>query len=268
VRAGALLVAAAVSLASGVARCEALVRIDTRAGVSQAFLFQPHSRATASLILFAGGHGNLGLHEEGGEPGMEWGRNNFLVRSREKFHAAGFNVAVVDAPSDQKSSDGMLYGFRTGKPHVQDIDAVIAWLRARADLPVWLVGTSRGTESAAWVAIHSRASPAGLVLTSSMGAENQKGRAVTEMPLKQIAIPVLVVAHEDDECQVTPPSAARTIVTKLKNSPRAELLMVRGGGKPQSRACKALSPHGFLGIEDQVLQAIIAFIRSAGPVGP
>jgi len=47
------------------------------------------------VILFAGGHGALGLKSASA---MRWGEGNFLVRSRDEFSAHNLMVAVVDAP--------------------------------------------------------------------------------------------------------------------------------------------------------------------------
>lgn len=182
-------------------RAEDVVTLNTRPGVRQGFLLlEPGIKPVAAVILFAGGNGDLGLD---GKPRL----TNFLVRSRELFVAHDFLVAVVDAPSDRKGTTGMLGGFRAGAEHTADIDAVIAYLRKRADVPVWLAGTSRGTESATSVAIHAKHPVAGVVLTSSMSEPNSNGTAVTQMALDRIQTPVLVVAHRDDGCHHTPRKA-------------------------------------------------------------
>lgn len=191
------------------------------------------------------------------------GKNNFLVRTRHDFAAHGFAVAVVDAPSDRKERIGMLGGFRNSAEHVTDIDAVTTHLKKTVGVPVWLVGTSRGTESAAYVAIHAKEKVAGLVLTSSMTEDNSKGRPVTDLALDRIRVPALVVAHEDDECRVTPPDGAERIAKGLVNAPKVAVKMFSGGDPPRSKPCKALSAHGFLGIEQDVVAAIAAFITSA-----
>ena len=56
-------------------------------------------------------------------------------------------VAVIDAPSDQ--GDKMNAIFRMSKAHADDIGAVAAYLKKEKDVPVWVVGTSMGTFSAA-----------------------------------------------------------------------------------------------------------------------
>ena len=105
----------------------------------------------------------------------------------------------------------MLYGFRDSAKHVEDIDHVIRYMQKKHGVPVWLVGTSRGTESAAHVAINSKQTPHGLILTSSMSMPNSKGTELTEMALERITIPTLIVAHTRDECWVTPPLEAEDI---------------------------------------------------------
>jgi len=116
----------------------------------------------ASVILFVGAHGRLALSPRG----IGWGEGNFLVRNRERFCREGFLVAVMDAPSDRPQG---LWNFRTSVAHAEDIKYVIAELRKMFDIPVWLIGTSMGTVSAAnFAARLKEGGPDGLVLTSTI----------------------------------------------------------------------------------------------------
>src|SRR5262249_27812683 len=128
---------------------EKVIDISTRPDVTQRMLVLSPQKPKAAAILLAGGHGGLQISPNGS---FGWGKGNFLVRSRQLFEDQGLLVAVVDAPSDRQSPL-YLSGFRGTSEHVMDIKAVIAWLRKQADVPVWLVGTSRGTQSAAYAAI-------------------------------------------------------------------------------------------------------------------
>jgi len=251
----------ALGTTNALAFSEELVTLHTRDGVEQRYLLLKPDTPRAAVILFAGGKGALHLSSGLFGPSIGWGSRNFLVRTRDRFADHGLMVAVVDAPSDRQGPDGMLYGFRSSAAHVTDIDAVIADLRRRADVPVWLIGTSRGTESAASVAIHSSQHPHGLVLTSSMSEPNRKGDAVTAMALGRIRMPTLIVAHQDDGCRWTPPGGARAIRAGLRNAPRVELRLFSGGDE-QGRPCKAMSHHGFLGIESGVVDAIAGFVTA------
>jgi hypothetical protein len=127
-----------------------LVSIVTERGIQQQIILIMPDKPMAAVILFAGGHGALGLKDPSE---MKW-RGNFLVRSRHRFADHGFMVAVIDAPSDHP--EGMSDLFRMSRAHADDIDSVALYLKSQADIPVWLVGTSAGTFSAAGGAIASK----------------------------------------------------------------------------------------------------------------
>lgn len=249
------------SLHQSVGAKEELIEVKTPRDATQKFLLlKPESEPKAIVLLFAGGKGALNLSKGMFGNSIGWGKKNFLVRSREKFAKQGFIVATIDAPSDKQGQKGMYYEFRTSDAHVEDIDAVISKLLEDAELPVWLIGTSRGTESAAYAGINSSSKLAGIVLTSSMTEENGKGLAVTELPLSLIKTPVLITHHANDGCKWTTPDGAKYIKQLLTSAPVAELKLFEGGSE-QGKPCKAMSHHGYLGIEDEVINAIAEFIK-------
>lgn len=138
----------ALSLAAIAQTTEKVVDIPTRPGVTQRMLVVTPPEPKAAAVLLAGGDGGLQIFPNGS---MKWGNGNFLVRARQLFAEQGLMVAVVDAPSDRQSPP-YLRGFRQTPQHAADLGAVIARLRENAKAPVWLVGTSRGTQSAAYAA--------------------------------------------------------------------------------------------------------------------
>jgi hypothetical protein len=149
------------------AQSDRVVDIPTRPNITQRFLFLSPSNAKAAVILIAGGHGGLQIAPSGK---LRWGANNFVVHNRGLFAERGLMVATIDAPSDRQSNP-YLGGFRLRPDHPQDVKAVIAWIKQQANIPVWLVGTSRGTQSAAYLAVASAGAdggPDGLVLTSTI----------------------------------------------------------------------------------------------------
>lgn len=220
------------------------------------------------LILLPGGPGYMALDARGCARKLE---GNSLVRSVGLFNKAGFATALVDAPSDHRGEDG-LGGFRLSVQHADDIGTVIAEVRERTKLPVWLVGTSRGAISAASAAsrLTGPVAPDGLVLTSAVTSGKVGGRkAWVAQPamgakLENIRMPVLVVAHAADKCIRTPPSLAGRIVART-NGVREQTVIVKGG--PGSRggisvdACQGRTPHGFLAQEAEVAAGMIRFIR-------
>lgn len=236
-----------------------VVDIPTRAGVTERFLLIVPEKPQATAVLLAGGNGWLKLSPEGTIGGLG---GNFLVRSRDLFAAHGLAVAVLDAPSDRQT--GMaLDTFRTSDEHVADLRAAIGWLRKELGLPVWLVGTSRGTETAAFVATQlTRAAggPDGIVLTSSI-LRDSNGRPVTAMDLEKIMVPALVVHHRNDGCFLCDFQFTPELLRKLSASPRKEVIAIDGGistGNP----CGARAYHGYNGIEREVVEKIAAWMKA------
>lgn len=253
------------ALNSAHAANSSLVSTKTPRGVTQKFILIKPEKPVASVILFAGGHGALGLT---GASKMDWGAGNFLVRMRDAFATQGLMVAVIDAPSDQP--DKMSAEFRMSREHAGDIGAVAAYLKRQAPVPVWLVGTSMGTFSAAGGAIAAKPVD-GLVLTSTVTRSKPEwkiasshGNGVASMALGAVTVPTLIVSHRQDGCAYTPAADAPKLKAALTKAPKVDVVILDGGSPPISEPCEAKSQHGFLGIEDQAVGVIAAFIKAAG----
>jgi hypothetical protein len=239
-----------------------LVSIATPRGVKQSFILIKPEKPVASVILFAGGHGRLGLKSAST---MQWGAGNFLVRSRDTFAAQNLMVAVIDAPSDQR--DGMNAIFRMSANHAADIGAVAAYLKTQAQVPVWLVGTSMGTFSAARGAIGAK-DVDGLILTSTITRSKPDWKiagshpnAVASMALQQVTVPTLILSHRKDGCDITPAADAPKLSARLTKVKKVETILLDGGDPPLSEPCQAKSQHGYLGIERKAVETIAGFIK-------
>jgi hypothetical protein len=242
------------------AAAERVVDVPSRPGVIQRFVLLTPAKPRAAIVLFAGGHGGLQIKDDGS---YGWGKGNFLVRSREHFADRDLAVAVIDAPSDRQSAP-FLGGFRQTPKHVEDVRAVVAWLREHLKAPVWLAGTSRGTQSIGYLAtqLGGRQGPDGIVLTATI-LRDDRGRAVPEMELGRIEIPVLVVHHELDGCVASSYADIPRLMEKLAGTPRKELFTIRGG-ENRGDPCEAFAYHGFNGLERQVVRQIADWVL-AGP---
>lgn len=261
-----VLIAQAIGAAAGHAQNRAdgtMVTLATRPGVTLRYLAnEPDRRPVAAAILFIGGAGAPNIPDP---PRAGWAREgNFLPRSRELFRQRGIYTAVIGAPSDRSSGLGT---FRLSAEHADDIAMVAADLRRRAGgAPVWLIGTSAGTLSAAYAA--ARLPPDvidGVVLTATVTlrgrADNVRaGISVLDVDLARIRAPTLLVHHRDDACIASPFAAVETVRARLSGAARVELLAFTGGDPPRSGPCDPLAPHGFLGIEAQVVDAIAAWM--------
>jgi dienelactone hydrolase len=239
------------------ASAQRAVDVESRPGVTQRFVLIAPDKAKAAVILFAGGDGGLQISPDGSIKRLA---SNFLVRARDRFASQGLITAVVDAPSDRQQPP-YLGGFRQSAEHVQDVKAVIAWLKKEFNVPVWLVGTSRGTQSAAHIGTQATATasgPDGLVLTSTI-LTDPKSRPVPNMALDRIAVPVLVAHHRSDGCNHCLIADMPRLTDKLAHVKKTELLIFEGGGNVGD-PCEARAYHGFNGLDADVVGKIAAWM--------
>jgi pimeloyl-ACP methyl ester carboxylesterase len=243
---------------SATAQSQEVVDLPTRPGVTERLLVLPNAQPRAVLLLLTGGDGRVGI----GNDGAVERRGNFLVRSRERFASQGFAVLVLDTPSDRSDMNG---SFRDSAEHFADVGAAVRWAHEKFGKPVWLVGTSRGTQSAAAaaLALEGAAAPDGVVLTSTIMGRAPRAavtaRPVNEMPLGTLAMPVLVVHHAQDLCPVCDPSRLPALMAMLP--PANSQLLTFTGGRSEGLPCEARSYHGYNGIEDAVVAGIAGWIQ-------
>jgi hypothetical protein len=231
---------------------EELVTLKTRDDVTQTYLLTHNNDETRRFvaILFAGGAGNINLRLR--RDGSFVGSNNFLIRVREMFAAGSVATAAVDGPSDMPS---MTDGFRMSDKHATDIGFVVKDLRRRfPQAKIVLVGTSRGTVSAAYTGLALGGDIDGVVLTATVFNSSKSGAGVAGFDFSKIKVPLLFVHHLEDACSYCPYSGAAQL------SGRFPLISVSGGLPPQSGPCDALSAHGFLGKEAETVAAINQWI--------
>jgi len=253
-----LMTAAADTCAQAAEAVTLTVRGDARQRI---LLLRPDGPPAATVVLYPGGSGAIGIEADGSLKRD----TNFLVRSRALFADQGFLVAVVDRPSDWAGADKATY--RLSAAHVEDAAAIAKTLRKEANVPIWFVGTSRGTISVANIASRlGRGLIAGIVLTSSVTAPGKRSpQTVLDVDLSGIAVPTLIVGHGDDDCRVTPWSEQQEIAGKLKSSPSVESYRIDGGDAGNlSAPCQAISHHGFFGQEAEVVAKISKWIKAHG----
>jgi pimeloyl-ACP methyl ester carboxylesterase len=223
-------------------------RVPTRTGITVAVLIREPAKPTAIVLLYAGGGGRLDLSDAG----LGKSADNFTVRTRGEFAKAGIVAVAVDAPSDHPES---LRKYRISTEGGDDTAKLAAWAAGKWKLPVWLVGTSRGTISVANAAArgtHVR----GIVLTSSVTAG--KHETIGNTAVDKIAGPVLVVHHEKDGCNASPLAGAQALAAKL----HATWIEIHGGTTDKAASkCSPESHHGYLGQDVEVVGDIVKFIR-------
>lgn len=239
---------ARVSLQSGV-----LVRdLPLENGAFQRVLYAaPPQKARGVIVMFAGGADDLGIQTNGEIEHSD----NFVVRSRALWIAKGYGVVLVDAIGDQS-----MRGKRSSAAYAAVTRQIAAFAQQQSPAPVWILGTSQGSIAAMNAASHaSRTQIAGVILTESVSLPGGSHETVFDAHPEQVHVPALVVANQNDRCKVAPPSMAKAIAQALRNT-QVSVLFVQGGLTHSSNACASLSPHGYDGIESNVVDQITAWM--------
>jgi len=238
------------------------ITVKVRPSATMRYLAVSTGEPKAAVILLTGGNGVLKL-DANGQIGALAG--NFLIRMRDVFAREGLYVASLDAASDKQG--GMNGDVRLSAQHAQDVGKIIADVKKRTGLPIWLVGTSAGTLTAASAGAQLRSDrPHGVVLTSTMTQLQPGfcGRSVYDAQLTAIRVPVLVISHSEDGCGCSPGGEGpnNKLLAALKGAPAKEQQVFSGGNKPVSGPCDAAAQHGYFGIEARVVKAIADWIKS------
>jgi hypothetical protein len=230
------------------AACAALVLLGAgtpsveQLGRTRAAIVLPAAAPAGSIVLLPGGTTLLNLDAAGNT-----NSGNFVIRIRQALVDAGFAIVYLDDPADLRP--------------------VVARMRAIAR-PVFFLGTSNGTAVAARAAAALGADgPDGLVLTSTVtGTSNQYPYAVTPAVAARIAVPVLFVHNRNDGCRVSPPGAIAGLMANFPPGSDVTRIDVTSATTPND-PCGPFAPHGYLGIEGEVVTQIVAWMRAHGAQG-
>ena len=238
----------AATYADGVANSPDTVDLRIGGTYQRLRILRPTGPEKAVLVLLTGGDGHLDIRADG----TIRIAGNFLVRTREQWAAEGFLVIIPDTPADHRS----LFRYRTSDFYRGILQGIVAHARGLSDKPIWLMGTSAGTPGALFGAaslgdaVHGVAVSSAITLPSGNDPDT-----VFSIGLDRIRQPVLIQYHTGDQCFVTPPGNAPRIKAALTGAGTVELQSFSGGLPPASSACEARAPHGFYGIESQVVEA-------------
>ncbi len=225
-----------------------------------------------------------------------WVSYNFLARTARDFGLRGHTVILMDMPDDVKKrmsvdSRGakvVASAYRVGGDWdgdsqnevldaVEDIKAVVQDVETTFSFTItdiYLVGTSRGTLSAAYLS-HNLQGVRGVVLTSTVSSDTSNfpiycpsytDNFAECTGLNSYSGRLLVIHHESDGCSVSSFSSARDLFDSLTVSPKS-FTRVMGGLNLSSNPCKAKTYHGFYGLDAEVVGLILDWIEGK-PVPP
>jgi hypothetical protein len=217
-------------------------------GVHQRVLAFGPAKPEKAIVMLPGGSGDVGITKDGGLKHDD----NFVVRTRAAWAAQGYLVIIPDT-IDRKN----LRGLRSSSRYATVVDALLGFAKDQTSGPVFLLGTSQGSIAAVNGAAHARPELlSGVVLTESVSIMGHSGETVFDAHPSDVRVPALVVANRKDACDVAPPSEAPAIARALSGSSSVQVAYVDGGVTRSKNPCGSLSPHGYYGIEPQVIDLI------------
>ena len=238
-------------------------------------------KPVALAILFPGRTGALNLTGSTAMVTMDFHLGkDFSIRSRNSFFKRGVAVIGMDSINGKDMTSWDRVSSTDGVRAMLDLVRKEAQLPS--SLPVWAIGSGAGTISAAALAIRLPNLIDGIVLASSVTRptatvvsasqyvvamaeafqdwKEQNGQGVASMAVGEFDKPVMVLSDKDDRCPFSSPMDAEMLTSKFVNSPRREV-KIMSGGNPNGDACSNFSPHGFYGIEDETVDAIVRFMK-------
>jgi hypothetical protein len=227
-------------------------------GEQQRFLYLAPAAGSAgapnaTLVMLPGGAGDVGIERDGDVLHGD----NFLIRTRALWAAQGFAIIIPD-----RIDDASLRGLRSSRQYAGAISQLVVFAHKHASGPVFLVGTSQGSIAAMNGAAHAASGTlAGVVLTESVSIMGGSHETVFDSDPQGVRIPALIVANHKDSCRVAPPGMASRIGVAMVHSPKVKIAYVNGGTMRSQNACGSLSPHGYFGIEANVVQLIADWVK-------
>jgi hypothetical protein len=222
-------------------------------GLQQRVLYAaPAGRPRGVIVMLPGGSGEVGIRRDGDLRHDD----NFVVRTRSLWVARGYAVLIPDTLDREN-----LRGLRSSPAYAALVDGLASYARRTAQAPVFLLGTSQGSIAAMNGAAHAApGSLAGVVLTESVSILGGSHETVFDADPAGVRAPALVVANRDDACDVAPPSEAPAIARAMGHAASVKVLYVSGGVDRSRKACGSLTPHGYYGIEAEVVGDIAGWM--------
>lgn len=209
-------------------------QLTTLPGGRTLVVVRPDATPKGAVLLIPGGSTLLKLGPNG-----ETKTTNFVIRTRAMLLDAGYAIAYMNNPADLRDP--------------------VQLLRSIAK-PVVLLSTSRGTIVAANNAARLGADGPDLVILTSpvtIGPDSLGG-----FDGALVKIPTLVTTNDNDTCRVSPPGGAASLALRLgSNGSFMHFASSRINGEP----CEPYSPHGYLGIESDVIGKILDWIAAHAP---
>ncbi len=257
-----------------------LFQLETRNGIRNRVIVYRPENPVAAVVLFPDGSGRLELTHVFNRPD--------IGRSKEIPYALMGNLlernimmVLPDTPLDHSSHLGLngWHGsgiFRISADHAQDVKEIVAFIKSRDNVPVWLAGIRMGAFSATNAAIRLGDVVDGLIIAGGI-TQCPKQRALLHlcpeglmgMDLFDIAVPTLVLSGGSDDPFTGDPYPETMISSALSGAPSVRARVYPAVADFESWDQLPPGPETLTGVsEDRVAWEMVNFIQGNQPVEP
>lgn len=184
---------------------------------------------------------------------------NFLVRARRHLVDNEVATLLVDCHSIHETTCHSQY--QASEARYYHVKALINDVRIKfpSIQRVYLMSTSMGSISSAFVAKYGQDEFSGVIHTSAIDPTQVKSYPeLKDFVYSDIKVPQVFIHHIEDPCAITQYSYIHAISKKYK----VPLITVSGGSGFFGEACKAHTQHGFKGVEINVMKHVLKMIHS------
>lgn len=222
-----------------------------------ALLLRNDSGAKTALLIVPGTDGSEGRMFVKGPLAHRYGAMQYLYDNADVFLDAGISLVATGCPTDQIERYGQCYDdYRKSSEYADDFSRIISHLKEKHGYEKFYVfGHSSGGISTRWLSVNLSSQISGIVNSSIMnGVAGSLASSTVNFDMKKITVPVLNIAHEDDQCPSTPYHI-------VKNYSNGNLVTVKGGGT-SGHVCGGSNHHSFEGRQRGVSKAIVRWIAT------
>jgi hypothetical protein len=213
-------------------------------------LYEAEKPATATIVYMPGHNGqqgiSAGMTEVKGALDSPLGRARvFAADVMAPLAKTTFNVVIVDTPYPLLGNN-MWISSRSENDHLDRIESVVKFYKARLKAPVWLFGQSNGSASVA--AFINRSNENRQLLSGAVFSSSRNEISLAT----DVALPMVFLHHKSDGCKITTYDSALANFEKFKKLNKAEMKFVTIQGGSENRApCSAEGLHMYAGGAEQ-----------------
>lgn len=239
---------------------EELVEVQIDGGVQRAVISRREGKPDGTkLLVLLPGYPSVVRPEMGNGVLMNSPLlGNFLIRARRHLVTDQVMTLLVDCHS--QIGDVCKPEYQGTQDRYKHVKAVID--AAKAKLPtvkqVYLISTSAGSISSAFVALYGQSEFAGVIHTASIDPTAPKSYTqLLNFDYSAIKIPQAFIHHVEDPCAITQYGYIRSVAEKYK----VPLISVSGGSDFRGQPCMAFTQHGFRNKEVVVMRHVLKMLE-------